>query len=514
MAEVTRTRRLEHLDLDYEALSGNYFTLGALLASARILWVIARTSGVLGTPPDPNLANVETLLANVLLVYTGLGLIALLAVLAGRMRREENVSSTRIIINYAGVVFFLLVASRVATVVEAEQVPIAVWGLQLTNGLVLGGVYALVALGYTLVYGILFMINFAHGEVLVLGTAGGWFALTYITSLGSGTFEDGAASITGFLMPLIVGITFLPLEGLATRLGKRRSAETGTSTTWILTLFSLPARFILGALIGYAVLQALGGFAPHIYIVLITVVALLFVVFSGMLTSMLVAIGLERVAYRPLRRAPRLTPLISAIGASFFLQQAMLNILGPQQRFYTRPRLIDGTIPLRLGDLGVIPITRTGIIIVLFSIVLMVLLYLFVQRSKMGRAMRSVAEDKDTAALMGVDIDQVIVFTFAIGAVLAGAAGVMMGFHNLSFNWRSGFIPGLKAFTAAVLGGIGNIPGAMFGGFFLGLVEALGPIALGIPTEYKDVIAFGLLVLVLIFRPTGIFGEVLSEKKV
>jgi branched-chain amino acid transport system permease protein len=143
-----------------------------------------------------------------------------------------------------------------------------------------------------------------------------------------------------------------------------------------------------------------------------------------------------------------------------------------------------------------------------------VLLYLFVQRSKTGRAMRSVAEDKNTAALMGVDVDHVIVVTFAIGALLAGAAGVMMGFHNLSFNFRAGFIPGLKAFTAAVLGGIGNIPGAMFGGFFLGLVEALGPTALGIPTEYKDVIAFGLLVLVLIFRPTGIFGEVLSEKKV
>jgi len=144
----------------------------------------------------------------------------------------------------------------------------------------------------------------------------------------------------------------------------------------------------------------------------------------------------------------------------------------------------------------------------------MALLYTFVQRSKTGRAMRSVAEDKDTAALKGVDVDQVIVVTFAIGALLAGAAGVMMGFHNLSFDFRTGFIPGLKAFTAAVLGGIGNIPGAMFGGFFLGLVEALGPTMLGIPAEYKDVIAFGLLVLVLIFRPTGIFGEVLAEKKV
>lgn len=196
------------------------------------------------------------------------------------------------------------------------------------------------------------------------------------------------------------------------------------------------------------------------------------------------------------------------------MQQALLNIFGPTQRFYVRPSLIDGTIPLRLGSVGTIPVTKTGIIIVVVSILLMALLYTFVQRSKTGRAMRSVAEDKDTAALMGVDVDQVIVVTFAIGALLAGAAGVMMGFHNLSFDFRTGFIPGLKAFTAAVLGGIGNIPGAMFGGFFLGLVEALGPTMLGIPTEYKDVIAFGLLVLVLIFRPTGIFGEVLAEKKV
>ncbi|NLF77505.1 MAG: branched-chain amino acid ABC transporter permease, partial [Chloroflexi bacterium] len=259
---------------------------------------------------------------------------------------------------------------------------------------------------------------------------------------------------------------------------------------------------------------ALGAYAPHIHLVLITVIALLFVVAVGMITSMLTAITVERIAYRPLRTAPRLTPLISAIGMSFFLQQTMLNIFGPLQRFYRRPTLIDGTFDIKLGDLGTIPVTKTGLVIVIVSIVLMIVLYLFVQRSKTGRAMRAVAEDKSTAALMGVDVDQVIVVTFAIGALLAGAAGVMMGFHNLSFNFRTGFIPGLKAFTAAVLGGIGNIPGAMFGGFFLGLVEALGPTMLGIPTEYKDVIAFGLLVMVLIFRPTGIFGEVLSEKKV
>lgn len=514
MAQLTDARWLSRHFVDVDQRSSQYFGFGALLATVRMIWVIARTSGLLGMPPDDQLKTIEDALGIALWIYTALGLIALAFILYQRSQSEENESSTRLIINFAGVVIFLMLSIRVVSVVSSDQYPIAVWGLQLTNGLVVGGVYALVALGYTLVYGILFMINFAHGEVLVLGTFGGYFALTYITDLGGGVFEVGAANIAAWLLPLLVAILFLPLETLAARFGRSASRDKEFDSTWFLTLSSLPIRMLIGALLGYGLLQALGGFAPQLYRVLITIVALLFIVAVGMIVSMLVAIGLERVAYRPLRNAPRLTPLISAIGASFFLQQAMLNIFGPSQRFYKRPELIEGTIDVQIGDLGVVPVTKTGIIIVIVSIVLMILLYTFVQRSKTGRAMRAVAEDKNTAALMGVDVDNVIVVTFAIGALLAGAAGVMMGFHNLSFNFRSGFIPGLKAFTAAVLGGIGNIPGAMFGGFFLGLVEALGPTMLGIPTEYKDVIAFSLLVLVLIFRPTGIFGEVLAEKKV
>jgi branched-chain amino acid transport system permease protein len=516
MAQVTLTRRLSHLDLDYDRLSGQYFGWGALLAVVRILWIIALTTGVFGTPPDTTLETLGDLLADVLWVYTGLGLVAVIGILIMRSRSEEAVSSTRLLINYAGVVIFLLIAYRLASVVEAapEKYPITLWGLQLVNGLVLGGMYALIALGYTLVYGILFMINFAHGEVLVMGTFGGWFALTYVLDLGGGQFEVGAASIAVALLPLLFAILFLPLETLSARVSSRSVERAEADPTWLMTLFSLPIRFLLGALVGYGLLQALGGFAPHIYQSVTTIVALLFIVAVGMIVSMLTAVALERIAYRPLRTAPRLTPLISAIGASFFLQQAMLNVFGPAKRAYSRPKLIDGTIKVQIGDLGTIPVTKTGIIIVIVSLVLMILLYLFVQRSKTGRAMRAVAEDKNTAALMGVDVDQVIVITFAIGALLAGAAGVMMGFHNQSFNFRAGFIPGLKAFTAAVLGGIGNIPGAMFGGFFLGLVEALGPTMLGINAEYKDVIAFTLLVLILIFRPTGIFGEVLAEKKV
>jgi len=514
MAEAAQSRRLERLDLDYDRLSGRYFGVGALLALLWIGWVIARTSGLFGTSPHDQLKTMQDVISRVLWIYAAVGFVLLILILISRARAAESTSSSRMVINYAGVVLLLLFATRVSVVVEAEQYSVTLWGLQLVNGLVLGGVYALVALGYTLVYGILFMINFAHGEVLVLGTYGGWFALMYVTDLGGGVFEAGAATIATVLMPLFIAILFLPLETLAARRGGGKTAGPETSSTWLMTLFSLPIRLIVGGLIGYGLVLALGAYAPHIHLVLITVIALLFVVAIGMITSMLTAITVERIAYRPLRTAPRLTPLISAIGMSFFLQQTMLNIFGPLQRFYRRPTLIDGTFDIKLGDLGTIPVTKTGLVIVIVSIVLMIVLYLFVQRSKTGRAMRAVAEDKSTAALMGVDVDQVIVVTFAIGALLAGAAGVMMGFHNLSFNFRTGFIPGLKAFTAAVLGGIGNIPGAMFGGFFLGLVEALGPTMLGIPTEYKDVIAFGLLVMVLIFRPTGIFGEVLSEKKV
>jgi branched-chain amino acid transport system permease protein len=516
MAHVASAHRVGSLGLDYERLSGQYFGWGALLALARIFWVIALAAGLFGKPPGQQYETIGSLLEAALYLYTGVGLVALVAILTDRWRSAEAVSSTRVVINYAGMVLLLLVAYRVSSVVEAhpEKYPITLWGLQVVNGLVLGGVYALVALGYTLVYGILFMINFAHGEVLVMGTFGGWFALTYVLKLGDGAFGVGAASVAGVLLPLFFAALFLPLETLIARRGHPGVERAEVDPTWLFTLITIPIRLLVGALVGYGLLQALGGFTPNVYEVVITVVALVFIVAVGMVSSMLTAITVERIAYRPLRNAPRLTPLISAIGASFFLQQAMLNVFGPTQHSYVRPKLIAGTIPVKVGDLGVIPVTKTGIIIVIVSVTLMVLLYLFVQRSKTGRAMRAVAEDKPTAALMGVNVDHVIVVTFALGALLAGAAGVMMGFHNQSFNFRAGFIPGLKAFTAAVLGGIGNIPGAMFGGVFLGLVEALGPTMLGINAEYKDVIAFSLLVLVLIFRPTGIFGEVLAEKKV
>ncbi|MBN1977409.1 MAG: branched-chain amino acid ABC transporter permease [Anaerolineae bacterium] len=305
------------------------------------------------------------------------------------------------------------------------------------SGIILGGVYAVIALGYTLIYGILFMINFAHGDVMMVGAFAGYFTLEAFT--GAGLLDKGV------LWSVIV------------------------------------------VLVAFAV---------------------------GMLVAMVVAVVLERVAYRPLRKAPRLVPLISAIGASIFLENAAQLMFGTARHDYSNPQIVARNIGWNIMVSGKpVLITYTGVLTFVLSILLMVGLFVLVQRTKMGKAMRAVAEDKDIAALMGIDVDRVIVNTFAISGLLAGAAGVMWGLHMGLIYHYVGFIPGLKAFTAAVLGGIGNIPGAMLGGLTLGILEAIGPALLGMPYQLKDVVAFSILVLVLIFRPTGLLGEVLSEKK-
>ncbi|MBZ0307731.1 MAG: branched-chain amino acid ABC transporter permease, partial [Anaerolineae bacterium] len=328
-------------------------------------------------------------------------------------------------------------------------------------------------------------------------------------------FESGAAVVSAFVLPVAIGILFLPLDKLADGYNQRKEINF-QAPGWVFTIMSLPVRFLIGIAIGYGALVGLGGYAPQFYLLVITIIGVLFVMLVGMTTSMLVSILLERVAYRPLRAAPRLAPLISAIGASIFFQQVALRIFGPTPRNYDRISLLNDpkSYNIGLGSLGTLPISIVGTVIVISSIVLMGMLYFIVQYTKMGKAMRAVAEDKPTAALMGIDVDRVIVFTFMLGASLAGAAGVLLGLRGDNINFRFGFTPGLKAFTAAVLGGIGNIPGAMFGGFFLGVVEALGPQMLGFDFKWQDVIAFSLLVLVLIFRPTGILGERTEGKKV
>ncbi|MCA9913923.1 MAG: branched-chain amino acid ABC transporter permease, partial [Anaerolineae bacterium] len=240
----------------------------------------------------------------------------------------------------------------------------------------------------------------------------------------------------------------------------------------------------------------------------------LMILFAG-LVSMTIAILLERIAYRPLRGKPRLVPLITAIGASFFLQYTFRGFYGSGFKSYPDVDILQGSLPV--ADIT-IPISQIFVFVV--ALVLMAGLYWLVERTKIGKAMRAVSENQEVAKLMGINIDQVIMFTFAIGGFLAGSAGVINGlFRPQGVNYFMGFFPGIKAFTAAVLGGIGNIPGAMLGGLFLGVIEAIGPnlvlAGLGIPgaNQLKDVIAFTMLVLVLIFRPQGILGERLTEKK-
>lgn len=295
---------------------------------------------------------------------------------------------------------------------------------QVVNGLTIGSIYALIALGYTLVYGILFMINFAHGEIFMFGSFAGFAVLTHF-------------STTGF------------------------SA-------------------------GHPISSILAAFA------------------AAMAVSAALGVLLERVAYRPLRNAPRLAPLISAIGASIFLQNVMMLIVKARMQVY------PDILPERFIEIGPVTLSFFQIFIIGASVLLMAGLYLFIQRTKTGKAMRAVAENKDAASLMGIDVNRVILITFMIGSILAAAAGVMVGMYYTQISHMMGFIPGIKAFTAAVVGGIGNVLGAMIGGLFLGMVEALGVLVM--PAEYKDVIAFGLLVVVLIFRPRGILGEVVSER--
>ncbi len=313
------------------------------------------------------------------------------------------------------------------------------------TGLILGGLYSLIAIGYTLVYGILSMINFAHGEVMMIGCFGGYLVFEALNAIPA----PGAADAS---------VSFLNAQPVIS--------------------------VILGFIVGMAVAGAAGFF-------------------------------LEKIAYRPLRGAPRLIPLISAIGASIFLQNAFQLLFGPQRRNYANPDVLERGVGFNINVAGNdVVITYTGVLTFILSILLMVGLYFLVQRTKLGRSMRAVAQDKKTAALMGIDVDDVISKTFVISGALAGAAGVMWGIHTGLVYYYVGFLPGIKAFTAAVVGGIGNIPGAMVGGLLLGTIESVGPAALGMDFQLKDVIAFTILILVLLFRPSGILGQVLSEEKV
>ncbi len=296
---------------------------------------------------------------------------------------------------------------------------------QLFNGLSLGAIYALIAIGYTMVYGIIGMINFAHGDIYMIGA--------------------------------YVGLVTLSAVG---------------------TTSGLPIWFVIALMLVVAVvITGVYGFA------------------------------VEQVAYKPLRSSPRLVALISAIGMSIFLQNWVA--LGQGARDMAVPALLPGAFTFHLGDFEVfIPYAR--ILIIVVAVALMIALTLYIKHSRMGRASRACAQDMHMANLLGIDTNRVVSFTFILGAVLAAVGGVLIALAVGKLNPFIGFIAGIKAFTAAVLGGIGSIPGAMLGGVVLGVAETFA--AAYISSEYKDIVAFGLLVLILLFRPTGLLGKPEVEK--
>jgi branched-chain amino acid transport system permease protein len=234
----------------------------------------------------------------------------------------------------------------------------------------------------------------------------------------------------------------------------------------------------------------------------------------AVVTSTTIAVLTERIAYRPFRRVVGLAPLICAIGVSFFLEQTFRGMFGSAVKSYPSPSWQRATFQIMGFN-----VPRIDALVIGLALVFMAGLYLIVQRTKMGTAMRAVAEDGEAAALMGIDVNKVVVFTFMLGGAMAGIAGVFYAFVYKQVYFFMGFTPGIKAFGAAVLGGIGNIPGAMLGGFFLGMVESVGPTlfldGLGIPAPYqlRDLIAFTLLIMVLIFRPQGLLGERMAKKR-
>ena len=295
--------------------------------------------------------------------------------------------------------------------------------LQIINGLATGGIYALVALGYTMVYGVLKLINFAHGDLFTIGA--------------------------------YLGLTLFVSFKLAN---------------------TLPVYFaiILVALMIMGLVAIIGGL-------------------------------LERIAYRPLRNANRLSAVVSAVGASIFFQNAVLLIWGGN--YYVYPESVRPTTIINLFGMG-IPVIR--FVLIAASIMLMLILYWFIHRTKTGTAIRAAAIDQGAAKLMGINVNRIISLVFLIGPGLGGVAGLMVGLAYGQIDFNMGFSYGLKAFTAAILGGIGNIPGAMIGGLILGLVEALGAAYLTI--AWKDAISFFVLILILIIRPTGILGERVADK--
>lgn len=354
--------------------------------------------------------------------------------LGDRLKDLKRISFVDIILwSLRILVLVVVVFGTIGTIIKdkysAEQ-----WFDFFMFGLTIGGIYALIALGYTMVYGILRLINFAHGDITMTGAFSAYFLARGLDRSG---FLDANPIMS---MILIMGL--------------------------------------------------------------------------AMIVCSCIALAVERICYRPFRHVATLAPLICAIGASFFLQHSFRGMYGSTIRAYPDPEWMKGQVDV-LGFQ--VPVYQ--LIVIAIALAAMLFLYLIVQKTKMGTAMRAVSEDRDAASMMGIDVNKVILFTFILGGCMAGIGGVLYCMVYKQIYFYMGFLPGVKAFSAAVLGGIGNIPGAMLGGFFLGVVESVGPalwldgFGITAPYQMRDLIAFTMLVMVLIFRPQGLLGERLASKR-
>jgi branched-chain amino acid transport system permease protein len=332
-------------------------------------------------------------------------------------------------------ILLVVVVGSAATLVQGRTTA-SNWLDLAISGVVVGSIYALISLGYTMVYGILRMINFAHGDIFMAGSFGGYFMAIAL---------NGVGFLNGGPINIVISVALMIVAAIA--------------------------------------------------------------------VAVALALLVERVAYRPLRNAPRLVPLISAIGASFAIEYTFRGFLGPGIYAYPGIPLLAQLVPLPFK------LRWVDLLVIVSALVMMAILYYFVQRTKTGTAIRAVSEDKAAAVLMGIDVNRAIVTTFALGAAMAGAAGVLYGLLYRQIFFLTGFVPGIKAFTAAVVGGIGNIPGAMLGGLFLGEIESIGPTlflsGLGVPSvnQLRDVVAFTMLVFILVFRPQGLLGERITTQR-
>jgi len=353
---------------------------------------------------------------------------------AARPKRRFRITYVDVILwSLRLLILVVVVGGTIGTLIKGRYT-IEHWFDFVMFGLTMGGIYALIALGYTMVYGILRLINFAHGDITMTGAFSAFFLARHLDRTG--------------LLDAYPLLSMLAITALA------------------------------------------------------------------MVVCSVIALAVERICYRPFRHVVTLAPLICAIGASFFLQHSFRGLFGSTIRSYPDPEWLKGKIDI--AGFG-IPLVQPMVIGT--ALTAMLLLYLIVQKTKMGTAMRAVSEDRDAAALMGIDVNKVITFTFILGGCMAGIGGVLYAMVYKQVYFFMGFLPGIKAFSAAVLGGIGNIPGAMVGGFFLGIVESVGPalfldgIGITAPYQLRDLIAFIMLIMVLIFRPQGILGERLAAKR-